>query len=225
MRRMITLGAVLLLSTTIAGCNQEAAQVPAETQTATDQPGPGTNSEVVSAVQDAAAGLAGVISAEMTTTTEGFTKAAAISDMYEIESSKLALTRSKSERVKNFAQMMIDAHTMTSNELKSIMTTHKIAVAQPTGMDDRRMGLMENLTGASDADFDGRYLNQQSNAHQEALILFRGYADGGDHAQIKAFAAKTAPAIQHHLDMVKALDSSGADNPPALGGPLESPRQ
>ena len=36
--------------------------------------------------------------------------------------------------------------------------------------------MIDNLTGAKDEDFDARYLNQQENAHQEALILFRGYA-------------------------------------------------
>jgi putative membrane protein len=225
MRRMLMLGAAFLLTATLAGCNQETAQAPAETDVAADQPAPGTNNEAFSAVQDAAAGLQGVISAEMTTTTEGFVRAAAVSDMYEIESSKLVLARSKSDAVKKFAQDMIDAHTMTSNELKALISTHKIAVELPTVLDGRRMEMIENLKGAADDDLDGRYLNQQTNAHQEAVILFRGYAENGDNPQLKEAAAMTLPKIEHHLEMVKALDRSGADNNPAVGGPLEPPRQ
>jgi putative membrane protein len=222
MYRTHTIAAALLLSTSLlVACNQNTAQAPAPadtTTTATAEPAPaaeappqpGTNSEVVSAVQDAASGLAGVITAEMTTTTPGFAKAAAESDMYEIAAGKLALQRSKSADIKKFAQMMIDAHTMTTNQLKPLAM--KANVQLPTMLDDRRKGMMDNLTGASDADFDGRYLNQQTNAHQEALILFRGYAKDGDNADVKQFAAATVPVIEMHLNMAKALDKSGADN-------------
>jgi putative membrane protein len=222
MYRTMTIGAALLLSTgLLVACNQNTAQAPAPADTTTAaEPAPeaqaqndqntGTNSEVVSAVQDAASGLAGVITAEMTTTTPGFAKAAAVSDMYEIQSSKLAVQRSKSAEIKKFAQMMIDAHTMTSNQLKPLAM--KANVELPTMLDDRRKSMMDNLTGASDADFDGRYLNQQTNAHQEALILFRGYAKDGDNAEVKQFAAATTPNIDMHLNMVKMLDKSGADN-------------
>jgi putative membrane protein len=36
--------------------------------------------------------------------------------------------------------------------------------------------MLDNLRGAEEEDFDGRYLEQQENAHKEALILMRGYA-------------------------------------------------
>ena len=217
MYRKLVLGAALLLSTgLLTACNNNTAEAPADTTTAAE-PAPAeqaqdanTNSEVVSAVQDAASGVIGAISAEMTTTTAGFGQAAAVSDMYEIESSKLALQRSKSAEVKQFAQMMIDAHTATSNQLKPLLM--KANVQPPAALDDRRKGMMENLTGASEADFDGRYLNQQTNAHQEALILMRGYAKDGDNAEIKQFAAATAPKVEEHLNHVKMLDKSGADN-------------
>jgi len=48
-------------------------------------PAPGTTSETASAMEDSAAGMVGKISAEMTSTTQGFVTAAATSDMYEVE--------------------------------------------------------------------------------------------------------------------------------------------
>ena len=92
-----------------------------------DQPGhksprPGTNTEAVSKVQDATAGVVGSISATMTSTTNGFVEAAAISDMYEVAASKLALQRSSSPTVKEFAQKMVDAHTETTTKLKGIIS-------------------------------------------------------------------------------------------------------
>jgi putative membrane protein len=58
--------------------------------------------------------------------------------------------------------------------------------------------MIDNLTGASAKGFDDRYLDQQTMAHHEALLAFNGYAKGGDNADLKAFAAETAPKLEHH---------------------------
>jgi putative membrane protein len=51
-------------------------------------------------------------------TTQDFVTEAARSDMFEIQSSKLALN-SADARTKEFAQKMIDDHTKTTDELKA----------------------------------------------------------------------------------------------------------
>jgi putative membrane protein len=161
-----------------------------------DQPGhksprPGTNTEAVSKVEDATAGLVGQVSAQMTTTTQGFVTAAATSDMYEVAAGKIALQRSSSSAVKEFAQKMVDAHTETTTKLKGIISANNIKVATPASVDNRRQGMLDNLRGASKAEFDNRYITQQVAAHKEANILMRGYAKDGDNAQIRDFAAET----------------------------------
>lgn len=177
-----------------------------------DQPGhkspaPGSNTEAMSATEDAVSGLVGKVSAEMTGTTKGFVQAAATSDMYEVTAGKIALQRATSPAVKEFAQQMIDAHTATTAKLKGILSANKIAVTPPAHVDDRRQGMLDNLRGATAADFDHRYVTQQIAAHTEADILFRGYAKDGDNAAIKDFAAATDKDIKMHLDMAKKLDA------------------
>jgi putative membrane protein len=178
-----------------------------------DQPGhkspaPGTNTEAMSATEDTVAGAVGTVSAEMTSTTKGFVTAAATSDMYEVTAGKIALQRAASPAVKEFAQKMVDAHTATTAKLKSILVSNKINVAPPAHVDDRRQGMLDNLRGASAADFDHRYVTQQIAAHQEADVLFRGYAKDGDNAAVKDFAAATDKDIKMHLSMAKKLDAS-----------------
>jgi putative membrane protein len=51
-----------------------------------------------------------------------------------------------------------------------------------------------------------QYRAVQVDAHEDAVSLFQRYAKGGDSETLKAWAAKTLPALQHHLDMAKALD-------------------
>jgi putative membrane protein len=179
---------------------------------AADQPGherprPGTNSETMSAVEDATAGMVGRISAEMTTTTEGFVEAAAISDMYEVEAGKIARERGQSADVKQFGAMMEKAHTGTTAKLKAILASNNVDAAPPAHVDDRRQGMLDNLRGATVADFDNRYLTQQIAAHKEAQILLRGYAKDGDNKAIKQFAAQILPDVGKHLAEAQKLDA------------------
>ncbi len=162
------------------------------------------------AAQDTASAAVGAVTARTTTGTTDFVNAVAMSDAYEIQSSQLALQRSQSEEVKKFAQEMIRAHTATTNELKPLAEAAGATPAASLG--DRHRSMMENLQNASADDFDDRYIDQQTAAHQEALTLLRTYADRGDNAQLKAFAAKTAPAVEQHLAHVKQLDASTADD-------------
>jgi len=173
-----------------------------------ESPQPGSKSETMSAVKDTTAGLVGTVSAEMTTTTKGFVNAAAISDMYEVTAGKIALERAQSPDVKAFAQKMVDAHTMTTQKLKSIIASNNINVTPPAHVDRRRQAMLDDLRGAKAQDFDHRYISQQIAAHKEADILFRGYAKDGDNAAIKDFAAATDKDIKMHLSMAQQLDAS-----------------
>jgi putative membrane protein len=179
-----------------------------------DQPGhkspkPGSNTEAMSATEDATAGLVGTVSAEMTSTTKGFVTAAATSDMYEVEAGKIAAQRGKSAGVRDFGSQMVKAHTETTAALKAVLAANHIAITPPAHLDNRRQGMIDNLRGASDADFDHRYLVQQEAAHKEAEILMRGYAKDGDNAAVRKAAADTLPKVQMHLKMVQQLEAAG----------------
>jgi putative membrane protein len=178
-----------------------------------DQPGhmspkPGTNTEAMSAVKDSTAGMVGQVSAEMTTTTQGFVTAAATSDMYEVTAGKIAAQRAQSPDVKAFAQKMVKAHTATTTKLKGIIASNNIKVTPPAHVDNRRQGMLDDLRGAKAEDFDHRYIVQQIAAHKEADILFSGYAKSGDNPAIKDFAGTTDKDIKMHLSMAQQLDAS-----------------
>ena len=145
------------------------------------------------------------MSAETTSSLQGFVTGAAISDMYEVEAGKIAQTRATNPGVKAFAAKMVQAHTETTAKLKSVLGKMKHQPAAPARLDDRRQGLIDDLRGAKTADFDARYMSQQVDAHKEALILMQGYASDGDNAAVKSFAATTATAVQDHLNMAEPL--------------------
>ena len=143
--------------------------------------------------------------------TKNFVQKAALTDMYEVEAAKIALDRSKSKPIKDFAQMMIDDHTATTNELKPLAAA--AGVAPPSALDDDHQGKLDELRKVKDADFDKKYLDQQESAHSDALNLMKDYAQNGKDTGIQGFASKVSGKVEEHLQKAKALDKSGADNP------------
>ena len=136
-------------------------------------------------------------------TTKDFVTEAAISDMFEIQSSKLAEQRAD-EPTKKFAAKMIEDHSKTTSELKPLAT--KANAPLPTAMDESHKSMLSKLEGLQGNDFIRRYHSDQVTAHKQAVSLFQRYGKGGDNDDLKAFASKTLPTIQDHLKMAQDLD-------------------
>jgi putative membrane protein len=134
-----------------------------------------------------------------------FAMKAADSDMFEIAAAKLAATRSTNPSVKKFAAMMEKAHTATSSELKSAISASGATITLPTTLSEDMQGKLDDLTKADTKDFDKKYADDMVDAHQAALNLLQRYAQDGDTAALKAFAAATAPKVQEHLNMAEGL--------------------
>lgn len=169
-------------------------------------------------------------------TAEEFLRLAAMSDRFEIASSRIVVESSQNARVKEFAQQMIRDHEKTSRErtllqqqvpgggagaatptpqgretqgtAQSGPITHAQSGPQHEGMDQQHAALLHQLQQASGAERDRLYLRQQATAHQQAVDLFRNYSRSGDNAQLKKFAAETLPALEQHLQMAQQLQQS-----------------
>ena len=137
--------------------------------------------------------------------TQDFVTLAAQSDMLEIESSKLALTKSDNGK-KQFADQMIKDHTQTSTELKGLVTGSKARRACPPALDKAHQEKLDKLNKASGRDFTREYDALQVSAHKDAVSLFERYSKEGDNPELKAFAAKHLPHLQEHLKMAQELD-------------------
>jgi putative membrane protein len=202
----------LLLATTAAfsllalsACNENTAQIPDEPQLTAEQEAEGTNSEVVSDIEDAAAGLVGQVNAEFTETTQGFAEAISLHTMYEIAAAEIAIERAASPEVKDLAENVLAANEDASDELAEVVRSSNIPVQMPNELDGRHQGMLDNLTGATDEDFEGRFIEQQINAHTEALTLFEDYAEGGRSPPVRDFAAEMAPEVRERLAMAERL--------------------
>jgi len=137
--------------------------------------------------------------------TADFVKEVAISDMFELQSNKLAEDRGNAAE-KSFAAMMIKDHTKTSDELKALVKGGDVKAELPTALDSSHQSKLDKLNGYKGADFSSEFDSQQVGAHKDAVSLFERYAKGGDNPKLKDWAGKTLPALQHHLEMAQALN-------------------
>jgi putative membrane protein len=137
-------------------------------------------------------------------TTPDFVKEVAISDMFELESNKLAQEKGNAPE-KAFASQMVTDHTKTSTELKGLVSSGKVKAELPAALDSSHQSKLDKLKGASGKDFSSDFDSMQVSAHKDAVSLFERYAKGGDNPDLKSWAGKTLPALKHHLQMAQRL--------------------
>ena len=138
--------------------------------------------------------------------TEDFVKKVAISDMAEIQSSQLALSRNPDADTKPFAEKMVKDHQQTSAELKSLVDGGKVHATLPSALDAEHQKMLDALKATQGKQFDQAYDRMQVEAHEQAVALFEAYARDGDNPDLKSWAMmKTLPHLQEHLAMAKRL--------------------
>jgi putative membrane protein len=196
MQKTVTLSTAVVLSFALAACGSASQNE----SSATDANAVTTNE--VGSIDD---NMTMANDVTMAPATAGeFAAAAAASDLFEIESSKMAQSQAASAEVKSFAAMLVQDHSKSTAELKSIASKDSITLSPPTLAPDMQSKI-DALKSAKGEAFDTLYLSQQVPAHETALKLHQGYAASGDNASLKAFASKTSTVVSKHLDEARAM--------------------
>jgi putative membrane protein len=136
-----------------------------------------------------------------------FVPAAASANLFEIESSKLALERGQSAAVKDFAKRMVSDHAQAAIKMKQAVSEAKMQLP-PEKLSAKDQKAYDALKGAHPATFDKAYIEAQYNAHVEAVKLFSAYAKKRDNQRLKALATELLPTLQSHLDQITKLRSA-----------------
>ena len=131
---------------------------------------------------------------------------AAIGDLFEIQSSELALKQADSPAVKAFAQQMITDHATSAKALESAVKSASLQATQiPNKLDPAHQAKLDDLRKVTGRDFDSVYIGEQLAAHKEALKLHRDFAEKGDNPVLKKTAANAADIAEHHLQEAQKI--------------------
>ncbi|MEJ0018521.1 MAG: DUF4142 domain-containing protein [Acetobacteraceae bacterium] len=158
----------------------------------------------------AAAGLLGLAAlpafAAPSAADRDFMQKAAVGGLAEVQTAQLAQQRAGSPAIKEFAQRMIADHTQANTELQQLARQQSVTL--PARPDAKEAAAEHRLTGLNGAAFDKAYVQQELQDHQQTVALFQKQASTGQDPALKAFAQKTLPTLQQHLQMVQALNTA-----------------
>jgi putative membrane protein len=133
-----------------------------------------------------------------------FLKQAAEAGLAEVEAGKLAIDKGVNTQVKGFAQQMSDDHTRMHAELRTLATSKGVRLPIEPSLGQRAK--IKLLSAADGGSFDRKYAASMGvKAHEDALRLFQKAANKAADPQVKDFAVKAVPQLQHHLEMATEL--------------------
>ena len=135
-----------------------------------------------------------------------FVMEAASGGLMEVTLGNLAKTNAASAQVKEFGAMMVTDHTKANNELKAVAAKKNITLPE-TPMEKQQKHIDE-LKTKKGADFDKAYVDLMVDDHKEDVSKFQDEANKGNDADVKAFAAKTLPVLQKHLDHIQKIQDA-----------------
>ena len=130
---------------------------------------------------------------------------AAASDMFEIESSRLALEKTQNAGVRELAQMIVTDHQKSTADLKTAPGQADPPISVSPELNEEQQSNMTALRAASAPDFDRTYLGQQIPAHEKALAMVQDYAQNGDVEALKQHASTVSGPVQRHLQRAREL--------------------
>jgi len=135
---------------------------------------------------------------------DDFVDTATEAGIAEVVTSNLAQEKSQSADIKQFAQQMVTDHTKANQKLGDIARKLDISVPDEAALTDK---VKKMILEWREESFDKSYVNNQVDAHEKAVELFKKEATSSDKPELKAFASDALPTLQHHLEQAKALQA------------------
>jgi putative membrane protein len=201
-----------LMALIAAGCKKKEETTTGTTDTSTTTVA--TNTSASSTTSTTATETTGTTSTSTTGTTgtalgvklskddEDFVIKAAEAGNSEVSEGNLAASKATDPDVKSFASTMVTDHGKAGDELKSFATSRGMTL--PTGPGKDGEAAMDKLSKKSGTDFDKAYMEQAVKDHEHAVKAFEKASRDAKDPDLKAWAAKTLPTLQHHLELAKA---------------------
>ncbi|MDB5286678.1 MAG: outer membrane protein-like protein [Mucilaginibacter sp.] len=131
---------------------------------------------------------------------------AANGGMLEVELGKLAQNKAISPAVMKFANMMVADHTKGNNELKTLAASKKISL--PATLGEKFQKDYDDFSKMKREDFDKAYTDYMVKDHKTDIEEFKKEATDGKDPELKAFASKHVPILEHHLQMAQQANDA-----------------
>ena len=130
-----------------------------------------------------------------------FMMKAAQGGLAEVDMGYMASSKATNPDVKKFGDRMVTDHSKANDELKQLAATKGVTL--PTAVSDEEKKDMDAMSAKSGKDFDKGYIDDMVKDHEKDVAEFEKASKEAKDADLKAWAAKTLPTLQKHLEMAK----------------------
>ena len=131
----------------------------------------------------------------------------AVSNLAEIETGKIALSQSKNDQVRNFAQKMIDDHQQAQKDLEQLAQAKGVTL--PTEPDKKHQAAAKKLSALQGDKFDKQYIKQGGlSDHRNTHRLLQRAQTRATDPDLKALAAKMEPVVTQHMTLAEDVSSA-----------------
>jgi putative membrane protein len=142
----------------------------------------------------------------ITDTDRAFLLAAADRGIFQINAGQLALTNEASPVYAGFAQKMIDAYSVSNQELQTYGAARNVAL--PNTISDDRQQTLDSLASRRTTGFDTTYAAAMVKSHVETITYFEQQANAISDDQLKSWISGKLPVLRLYLEEAKALNDS-----------------
>ena len=121
----------------------------------------------------------------------------------EIETSRMAISKTSSTDIESYAVEVIKDYTNANRDLKDIASKQDLQVANDELVLDKAKKLMLQVQEGDS--FDAAYAASQVKTHEEVIELFKQQSSSSDSPELQALAEKYLPKLEMHLVMARKL--------------------
>jgi putative membrane protein len=132
-----------------------------------------------------------------------FFKEAANGGMMEVELGQLAQQKAQTVAVKDFGTRMVTDHSKANDELKAFAQQKNLQF--PNELEHKQRSMIDKLAKLSGSDFDKKYMKMMVKDHTKDVKEFRKAIKKVKDADLNAWAAKTLPTLEQHLQQAKDI--------------------
>ena len=136
-------------------------------------------------------------------------------NLWEVQSSRLALQVSGDPAVRSFAEMIIADHTRLAGTMAAAGKEAGALPPPPEALMPTDQAKIDQLKATPAGSFDSAYRAMQITAHQQAIALFQTYTAQGDNPVLRSMASRALPMLQNHLAAAQALPATSLAPVPA----------
>jgi putative membrane protein len=129
----------------------------------------------------------------------------AADDLFEIASARLALQKSANPDVKALAQALLPTHQQSLAGLKAAAASAQPPIVVKPALNPDQQAKLDALRSLAGPGFDHTFLQQQIDAHEQALKLIAGFAENGDVPTLKQQAQTVEDPVHQHLTRAQNL--------------------